>query len=1376
MRSSKNKTRAATRAAGRRRLTLLVLAALALALATTIATASAQQEIELQVDECSDDAADCKSSQTIQVEPAPAPAPPAQETHEYDLQSGEGTVTSDGEVDKETLDVDLSAGPEDGDGHDHADHGGAEAKDGPLPGSNDVGMAPVTTTGGSGFAGFGADFLSGDEALSRFAVPPFLIPIYIAAGQAYDVPWNVLASINQIETDFGRIGQQVSYAGALGWMQFMPGTWRAYGVDASGDGIADPFNPVDAIYAAARYLSANGASDDLRRAIFAYNHADWYVDRVLQTASVYGSLPGGLVAETGSLAFGRFPLKGRVSYADDFRRAQVEGDKPKGLWIDGRPNARAVATQNVKVVEIQLDRTLAEPFRDGAALAERGVQAQRQVEAPRNRRTDMPKGYGIAPVPGVGVVVEDKLGNRYAYSGLERIETGIKPGVRLRGGDTLGRVGSDDSRMLFGARAAGGAPVDPRPLVDGYRLQEAADFYHAIAPLADNPFVLAEDEALAGVSGSARELASRVLNASGIYIYPGGQEDIRNGVVDKRVLGALLYLRRNGLELTITSLRSGHSFYTSGGGVSAHSFGAAVDIAAFNGQSVLGHQGPGSLTEQAIKLLMRLQGSAQPAQLISLMNLGGPSFAMGDHDDHLHVGYSFQPSLGSGRSGDVLGQVDFDGGASLLDSGPVDRSLEQKLSGKLGAIENPSVSRDQGAGALHVEAEAPFDQTQAAGRGGSGPLALHPAAAGSRLADVDVPAEGEAWGIGTVDGTGQPDWAAEQTVVTRFAHGVWEVVGAPVDARGRVVNPDLRALAVLPGGSGYAVGDDGAVVELRGERAPRLLESATEGRLHAVDADGDGRSVRGFAVGAEGAVVRLTGARTAAERAGSSDLRGVLVDGDGALAAGGTGSGALMRRDADGWTPAGVDFGLPEGMRARLTALDRSGGELWVAGSVADSTGTAAAELPFAATRVGDGWRTYCAGRPALAAIAELGTPTARRVCSAGLTNDPFDTGAAADIAVTGLGAVVATARGLQVESQQGFQAAVGDPREYVHLALGPSGRGWATGVDGALSVVRRTDEGDTSDVDTLPLTRGGGLSSIAQSPSGDRLIAVGSGEAAIREDGSWTPLTAAPVGLVAAGFTGDEVWATTETGTLLRLDGGRWAASNSGLTGDNGSLTTLAHALGGDLISRGVSGGAGEPASFAFSNAGMGVAGTDSGQVLRYGGQGWRLEDTPAAVPIAAVAAGDDVTVAAGAQGVLVEDAGDGWTAPDEPRDLAAGRAFTAADALDDGTVVAVAGGKVLERPGDGAWALSELGPLGVPARRVAGYRSGDELRVVALVGDEGQLGLLDGGADGWRVLDLPAGMQIVDFALDEGSQRVSLIGYRDAEPIALEMELDAR
>ena len=60
----------------------------------------------------------------------------------------------------------------------------------------------------------------------------------------------------------------------------MPSTWDMYGVDGNRDGLKDPYNPVDAIFAAARYLKAAGAEQDLRGAIFAYNHADWYVDSV----------------------------------------------------------------------------------------------------------------------------------------------------------------------------------------------------------------------------------------------------------------------------------------------------------------------------------------------------------------------------------------------------------------------------------------------------------------------------------------------------------------------------------------------------------------------------------------------------------------------------------------------------------------------------------------------------------------------------------------------------------------------------------------------------------------------------------------------------------------------------------------------------------------------------------------------------------------------------------------------------------------------------------------------------------------------------------------------------------------------------------------
>jgi murein DD-endopeptidase MepM/ murein hydrolase activator NlpD len=115
-----------------------------------------------------------------------------------------------------------------------------------------------------------------------------LLDVWQKAGAAYGVPWNVLAAINKIESDFGR-NMGPSSAGAIGWMQFMPSTWLRWGTDADGNGVADPWNPVDAVYSAARYLAASGAASDIRQAVFSYNHAWWYVNDVIQLAQLYGS-------------------------------------------------------------------------------------------------------------------------------------------------------------------------------------------------------------------------------------------------------------------------------------------------------------------------------------------------------------------------------------------------------------------------------------------------------------------------------------------------------------------------------------------------------------------------------------------------------------------------------------------------------------------------------------------------------------------------------------------------------------------------------------------------------------------------------------------------------------------------------------------------------------------------------------------------------------------------------------------------------------------------------------------------------------------------------------------------------------------------------
>jgi Transglycosylase SLT domain len=117
-------------------------------------------------------------------------------------------------------------------------------------------------------------------------VPDNLRALWQSAGARYGIPWQVLAAINKIETDNGRL-TRTSSAGAVGWMQFLPATWREYATDGNGDGIADPRNPADAIYSAARFLQANGGAKNLPRALFAYNHASWYVKDVLAQAKRY---------------------------------------------------------------------------------------------------------------------------------------------------------------------------------------------------------------------------------------------------------------------------------------------------------------------------------------------------------------------------------------------------------------------------------------------------------------------------------------------------------------------------------------------------------------------------------------------------------------------------------------------------------------------------------------------------------------------------------------------------------------------------------------------------------------------------------------------------------------------------------------------------------------------------------------------------------------------------------------------------------------------------------------------------------------------------------------------------------------------------------
>ncbi len=181
--------------------------------------------------------------------------------------------------------------------------------------------------------------------IDSFRIPPFLLPIYQAAGIQYNVPWQILAAINEIETDYGR-NLSVSTAGAVGWMQFIPSTWKRYGVDANGDGVADPYNPVDAIFSAARYLHAAGASNHLADAVFSYNHAGWYVQSVMLRAKLIGGMPNDLLGALTGLVEGHFPVAAPSRYADDAVEKLAKQRVKKGnaaVPINSDPNAKGVA-------------------------------------------------------------------------------------------------------------------------------------------------------------------------------------------------------------------------------------------------------------------------------------------------------------------------------------------------------------------------------------------------------------------------------------------------------------------------------------------------------------------------------------------------------------------------------------------------------------------------------------------------------------------------------------------------------------------------------------------------------------------------------------------------------------------------------------------------------------------------------------------------------------------------------------------------------------------------------------------------------------------------------------------------------------------------
>jgi hypothetical protein len=433
------------------------------------------------------------------------------------------------------------------------------------------------------------------SACGPVAVPSFLLPIYTAASQQYELgpagP-SILAAINEIESGFGQnLGP--SSAGAEGWMQFMPSTWAEYGVDANGDGAKDPNNPNDAIFAAARYLRAAGMPDDPEGAVFSYNHADWYVSEVMARAACFSGIGNGAI---GGLAL--------------IPKQQVLVCAPDKTARDSIPEAYMTA------------------FQDAAGRYELGQSGVWALAAVGRLESNFGKGMTAAQLRQTGPLgISEDNWKRYAVDGDHdgKVE-------RRSPADSAATL----ARMIW---AAGG-------LRAGLFQHNHAEWYvETVMHQADSMAGTCQVKTVAYsvvLPGPTDARASAPINWANVELSNQLEMvDIKSGAIDPRILNLLGAISQQH-TIRISALRSDHSKYTSSGNVSNHYYGRAMDIAAIDGVSCtdVSPTGPcGTIARQ----LGSLPPGQEPTELIYCFDPDGPAnpngFAQADHCDHVHVGF-----------------------------------------------------------------------------------------------------------------------------------------------------------------------------------------------------------------------------------------------------------------------------------------------------------------------------------------------------------------------------------------------------------------------------------------------------------------------------------------------------------------------------------------------------------------------------------------------------------------------------------------------------------------------------------------------------------------------------------------------------------------
>jgi hypothetical protein len=539
---------------------------------------------------------------------------------------------------------------------------------------------PLPSTLGGSLSGVPSFFIN------SFSIPPFLLPIYQAAGAAYGIPWQVLAAINEVETDYGR-DLRVSSAGAEGWMQFLPTEWGQYGVDVNNDGFKDPYNPADAIFAAARYLKAAGGDSDIRAAVFSYNHSQAYVNSVLLRARLLGGTPPGLLGAITGLTEARFPVYAASHYGDGFPVTVGATPHPvAGTTIYSQDGAPVIAVQDGRIVQIDqsgpLGRSISlrDAYGNTYTYAELGTLATlypvletlQPGHAGTASLSRAAPGTNIANPAAEGATREFRAGPENVYLHPLRV------GARVIAGTVLGHLGPGaEPHIVFQVRPAGAPLIDPKPILDGWvKLQSSS----VVKAKGRDPFAKISPSPGQVLLESKTQLELQIPRDHGIHLAPCERRLIADGRVDRRVLAALEYLAASGLKPTVSPRSCTQASASARGVPAVGTAQEAVDISAANGLPVGSPHGPTSIATVVVHKLAELQGVMKPLQIASSTRFVGAadSVALPGYARLIHIAFTL---IGGGNARS----------AAVASSG-LTPTQWLKLVARLGEVPDPAVS------------------------------------------------------------------------------------------------------------------------------------------------------------------------------------------------------------------------------------------------------------------------------------------------------------------------------------------------------------------------------------------------------------------------------------------------------------------------------------------------------------------------------------------------------------------------------------------------------------------------------------------------------------------------------------------------------------